>query len=41
MKNQKQLRIQRGLDSPEWQWALLGVALAVLFITLIYGGFYE
>ena len=40
MKTQKQLRIQRGHDSPDWQWALIGVALAVLFISLIYGGFY-
>ena len=40
MKTQKQLRIQRGHDSPDWQWALIGVVLAVLFISLIYGGFY-
>ena len=40
MKTQKQLRIQRGHDSPDWQWALVGIALTGLFISLIYGGFY-
>jgi len=34
MKNQKQLRIERGHDSPDWQWILLGIALAVLFMYL-------
>ena len=40
MKTQKQLRIERGHDSPEWQWILSGIALTGLFISLIYGGFY-
>ena len=34
MKTQKQLRIERGHDSPDWQWILLGVALAGLFMWL-------
>jgi len=34
MKNQKQLRIERGHDSPDWHWALAGVALAVFFVYL-------
>jgi len=34
MKTQKQLRIQRGHDSPDWQWILLGIALTVFFVYL-------
>ena len=34
MKTQKQLRIERGHDSPHWQWVLAGVALAGLFMWL-------
>ena len=33
MKTQKQLRIERKLDSPDWQWILSGIALTGLFIT--------
>ena len=34
MKTQKQLRIERGHDSPDWQWALVGAAVAGLFVYL-------
>jgi hypothetical protein len=34
MKSIKQLRIQRGHDSPDWQWAIAGIALAVFFMYL-------
>ena len=34
MKTQKQLRIERGHDSPDWQWILLGIALTGLFMWL-------
>jgi len=40
MKTQKQLRIERGHDSPDWQWILLGIVLGlpVIYLFLTYGG---
>ena len=34
MKTQKQLRIERGHDSPDSHWVIAGVALAVFFVYL-------
>jgi hypothetical protein len=34
MKSQNQLRIERGHDSPDWQWILLGISLSLLVIYL-------
>jgi hypothetical protein len=34
MKSIKKLRIERGHDSPDWQWTLVGAALAGLFVYL-------